>query len=125
MRRHTLAGVENIRNIRLPVFVQRSRHANNDRLHFLDPAEIRGCAKPSGFYKASNTSRSDVFDVTPALINGRNLGRINVQSQNGGVGPRKLQRQGQPDVSQTYDRNVDVRFHFLTRHHGNRMNIGV
>ena len=40
MASDVLAGIENVRNVRLAILVQRSRDANDDRADFADPAEI-------------------------------------------------------------------------------------
>jgi len=38
--RYHFPGLKHIRNVRLPVLIQGSRHTNDDRLHFTNPGEI-------------------------------------------------------------------------------------
>jgi hypothetical protein len=92
MRRDGVAGLEDEGDIRLPVFVQGSRHADDHRSHFLDPGEISGGTEPFRRNLFLDDGGLNVLDVTAPLIDGFHLGRVNVQPQHPHAGLGKLQR---------------------------------
>ena len=81
MRRDGLAGVDDEGNVRLAIFVQRRRHADDDRLDFLDAAEIGGGNEPAGLHRLGNGLGGNMFDVTPPLVERVHFGRVNIQAQ--------------------------------------------
>ena len=82
VRRDAHAGVNDVGNVRFAVLVQRRRHADDHGLHFPDALKVRGGGKAAGLDRLGDGGRFDVFDVALPLVEGGDLGRINVQPQN-------------------------------------------
>src|SRR5439155_904567 len=101
-----LAGLDNERNVWLPVFVERRWHTDDHRFGFPDPGKIRGGGKATGSDGSLNLRAFNVFDVTLAAIDLVHFRRINVQAEYLDPGPRELKRQWQSDVAKSDDRDL-------------------
>src|SRR6476646_797212 len=102
MRRDRAARVENVRDIGLTIFAQRRRHANDDGLTFFDAAEIGRGRKTILANDARQCLIGNMFDVTTTPIDEIDLCLIDIEPKNSHIDPRKLDGEGQTDVTKTY-----------------------
>ena len=70
------------RDIGLTVLVERCRHANDDRLDFVDTCKIRRGLKSIRVYLFGHGLRRDVSNVTSAFVESVYLFWIDVEPQN-------------------------------------------
>ena len=101
------AGLKNERNVRLPVFVERRRHADDHRLHFSDPAEIGRGDELSLIYHLPYSSFTDMSDVALSAVQQLNLFGIDINAQHRHTGAGELDRERQSYITKTYDRDGD------------------
>src|SRR5215216_2808607 len=100
MRSDRLSSFNDVGNIRFTVFVQRRGHADDDRVHILNPREVGRRGESLALNRRLDRFRSDVLYITPAGTEGVHLPWINVQSEDGRPGAGELKREGQADVAQ-------------------------
>ena len=105
MRRNRNGRLDDVGNVRLAVFVQWRRHADDDRLHGLDFIEICRSRKAFGRELGLDGLAFDVLDVTLSLVQGIYFDRIDIQSEHFDSRPCELQRKRKPDITQPDDRN--------------------
>src|SRR5207247_331360 len=103
MRRDRSAGLNDVRNIRFTVLRQRSRHADNHRLDFLDPAKISRSGKLAGTHQFRDRRWFDVLDIALSVIQQVNLFGIDINAQDRHARASKLDRERQSDVTKSYD----------------------
>ena len=84
-------------------------YADDDGFDFLHAREVGGGGQASGLDLLLHHRRFDVLDVALALVDGLDLGRVDVQAQHVHTRAGELQRERQPHVTQTHDRDIHVR----------------
>src|SRR6266704_679247 len=95
------AGVEDVRDVRLAVFVEGSWYADDGGADFADAAEIGGSGKGAGARHVGHLGRGDVSDITAALVESVNLRGVNIQAQNRHPASGELKRQRQAHITQS------------------------
>ncbi len=93
MRGDRLAGFDDVGNIRLAILVQRSGHADDDRVDFANAGEIAARDKPSGIVFRGDRFALDVLDVAATAVERFDFGGIYVETDHGGAAMSELQRQ--------------------------------
>ncbi len=91
MGRDGPAGFENIREVRLAVFVQRRGNADDDAFDLSDPAEIGGGVEVPAGDGISHRFVGDVLDVAFATREQFYLGSVNIQADDEDARARELQ----------------------------------
>ena len=91
MRANPAPRFQDVRDIRLPVLIERRGHANNDRLNLPYPAEISGSFKASRRSFSGNRLFGDMLDVTSPRIDHFDLFRIDIETENVRAGTGELQ----------------------------------
>ena len=86
------AGLKNERNVRLPVFVERRRHADDHRLNFFDSAEVSGSRKLPSIYHLPYSICTYVLDVALSAVQQLNLFGIDINAQHCHARTSKLDR---------------------------------
>src|ERR1043165_8204567 len=109
MRRYGATRINDVRNVRFSILVQRGRHTDNDRIDLSQAHEISRDRQSATLDLSLNRLRSHMLDVGLAGIDFLNLDRINVQTEDRYAGFGELNAEGKPHITQTDDRN----FHFL------------
>src|SRR5579875_2270276 len=108
MRSNGARGILHVGEIRLAALVERSRHANQRRVHLADLRKIRGGAKMLAADVLGNFRSRNVLDVRCAAVEFLNFFRIRVEAGDAVPFARKAQRQRQADVSAADDSNAQT-----------------
>ena len=106
MRSDTLAGFENIGNVRLVILVQRRWHAEDYGLDLTDAAEVCRRGERAAADLLLNVGACDVLDVASAGVAIVDLGRVVIQAKNPDAGTGELQGERQADVAKADDGEV-------------------
>src|SRR6185369_17811217 len=109
MRCYCLAGSENKRNVWLAVFRQWRWNTNENCLDFAHPAEIGGRRKSPSCNCRRNDASFNMLDVALTSLEPLDLFSIDIKSKHCHARARKLQRQRQPNISQTNDGDFHLR----------------
>ena len=102
------AGVVDVGHVRLAVAAERRRDADQDRVAVAKAIEVRRCRESPARHRALHPVRADVLDVGPALVQGLDLLRIDIEARYREPGLLKDDRQRQAHVPLADDR--DPRF---------------
>jgi hypothetical protein len=97
--REAAGGVEQGREIRLPVAGQRRRHADQDRVGPLE-AGVPG-RRLDQLAETGELVRVDILDVGVPGLDRVDLPRVDVDGDDFGAGPRERDREWQPDVAES------------------------
>ena len=103
VRRNRPGGIQDISQIRSVIFLQRSRHADDDGGTFGDTAKISGGGEAFAFDGSGNLFGGDVQNVTLPGIKLFHFFAINIEAQDAAVRPGELQRKWQADVAKPDD----------------------
>ena len=98
-----LGGALHIADIRLLVFVERSRHADGDGVDFLDKRKVGSSGKLSGFHHVFQRVADDVADVVVPGVDGVNFFRLHVEADGFVAGLREFHRERQADVAEAHN----------------------
>src|SRR6516164_3701089 len=102
IRSNCTACLQNEGNVGLAVLIKRRRNTDKHRVNLLHTSKIRGGCQAARLHLLRHRFRWNMFDVTAPLVERVHLVWVNVKTKNLHVGARKLEAQGQSNVTKTY-----------------------
>jgi hypothetical protein len=99
MGRDLLHRADDEGQVGFAMLAERRGHADDDRVHLADPAELGGCLE-TGFGHRRDAGAGDVADRAAALVQRGNPIGVDVESENTKAGIAEAQRQGNADIAE-------------------------
>ena len=105
---------EDERDVRVTRLGEGGRHADRDDVALGEPGHVRRRLQQSGVAQRGDLGLLHVLDVGATVVDGRDHVFLDVEAERGDSGLPRLDRQRQPDVTESDDAELGYRGGFLT-----------
>jgi len=107
--RDGFSGVGDIRDIWLAILAEGGGDADDHGFDFANAAEVGRGSEGACLDEGGDLGSRNVLDVALPLVDGRDLGSVNIETDDADARAGKLKRERKADVAQTDDRDLHMR----------------